>query len=98
MYLTFRQTVRRHFRVVHDGRLYRSGAMNFAEFRRFVEEYGIKTVINLRDVSGPNDPYPDPEEEEYCRDRGIADTNSTRYFFFCSLLFFPNVFASFIIS
>lgn len=71
LYLTYRQTVRRHFRVVHDGRLYRSGAMDFDEFRRFADESRIRTVINLRDVNGPDDPYPDPDEEKYCRDLGI---------------------------
>lgn len=71
LYLTHRQTERRHFRVVHDGHLYRSGAMAFTELPRFLHEYGIRAVINLRDVNGPNDPYPDPEEEQYCHEQGI---------------------------
>ncbi|MFL5242510.1 MAG: fused DSP-PTPase phosphatase/NAD kinase-like protein [Gemmataceae bacterium] len=56
----------RNFRVVKDEVLYRSGQMSLEGLKRIVHEYGIRTVVSLRDKShsGPNSP--DEAEENYC--------------------------------
>jgi tyrosine-protein phosphatase SIW14 len=53
----------RNFRVVCPGVLYRSGQMSRAGLRRVLHDYGIKTVINLRE--GVADV--DRDEEHFCR-------------------------------
>jgi hypothetical protein len=62
----------RHFRVVRAGVLYRSGQMSLAGLKRAVHDYGIKTVVTLRDAYFYGEPPPDLEEEDYCRAEGIA--------------------------
>ncbi|HLW68951.1 MAG TPA: dual specificity protein phosphatase family protein [Gemmataceae bacterium] len=57
----------RNFRVVHPGLLYRSGQMSQAGLERIIHDYGIRTVITLRDADVPGQLPPDWEEEEYCR-------------------------------
>jgi tyrosine-protein phosphatase SIW14 len=39
----------KRFRVVTDGRVYRSGQMTADGFRDVIRQYGIKTVVNLQD-------------------------------------------------
>jgi len=56
------QNQMRNFRVVKDGVLYRSGQMSPEGLKRVVHDYGIKTVISLRDNNRPTD----LAEEEYC--------------------------------
>jgi len=53
---------RRNFRVVRDGVLYRSGRMTRDALKRVINDYGIKTVICLRDGSTA----PDRAEEAFC--------------------------------
>jgi protein tyrosine/serine phosphatase len=66
--LAARQQVQmRNFRVVREGVLYRSGQMTALGLRRAVHDYGIRTVINLRDGTTALD----RAEEEYCRKQGI---------------------------
>jgi protein tyrosine/serine phosphatase len=62
-----RQLQVRNFRVVRDGVLYRSGQMSLAGLKWAIHDYGIKTVITLRDSFYANYPPPDLAEEEYCR-------------------------------
>jgi protein tyrosine/serine phosphatase len=57
----------RNFRSFRDGVLYRSGQMKLAGLRRVVFDYGIRTVISLRDAAVPGEPPPDLAEERYCR-------------------------------
>lgn len=38
----------KRFRVVTDGRLYRSGQMSAAGFRETIQKHGIRTVVNLQ--------------------------------------------------
>jgi tyrosine-protein phosphatase SIW14 len=66
-YSRHRHTHARNVRVVHDGVLYRSGQLDLAHLKNLVHDYGIKTVITLRDADRPGDPPPDLAEEEYCR-------------------------------
>jgi tyrosine-protein phosphatase SIW14 len=61
-----RQT--RHFREVRAGVLYRSGQMTLAGLRRVVHDYGIKTVISLRDGRSAAD----RDEEAYCNKEEIT--------------------------
>jgi protein tyrosine/serine phosphatase len=58
----------RNFRVVREGVLYRSGQMTLDGLRRVVHDYGIKTVINLRD--GQTDA--DRAEEDFCAREEIS--------------------------
>jgi protein tyrosine/serine phosphatase len=57
----------RNFRVVRAGVLYRSGQMSLTGLKQVIREYGIRTVVTLRDAADPRDPPPDWAEEEYCK-------------------------------
>ena len=58
----------RNFRVVREGVLYRSAQMSLDGLRRAVHDYGIKTVINLRDgVTAA-----DQAEEQFCNREEIT--------------------------
>jgi protein tyrosine/serine phosphatase len=52
----------RNFRAVREGVLYRSGQMSVAGLSRIVHDYGIRTVVNLRDGKTPAD----QAEEAFC--------------------------------
>jgi protein tyrosine/serine phosphatase len=67
VYATYRQSMMRNFRLVREGVLYRSGQMSLAGLKLAVHDYGIKTVITLRDAAYPGDPPPDLAEEKYCQ-------------------------------
>ena len=60
----------RNFRPVREGVLYRSSQTTLAGLERLVHDYGIRTVVTLRD-SYNGGPPPDAREEEYCRSRDI---------------------------
>ena len=62
----------RNFRVFQEGVLCRSGQMTVGGLKRVVHDYGIRTVISLRDAAVPGDPPPDLDEEECCKKIGIA--------------------------
>ncbi|OAI38514.1 hypothetical protein AYO40_06605, partial [Planctomycetaceae bacterium SCGC AG-212-D15] len=51
--------------------LYRSGQMNLTGFKETLHDYGIRTVVTLRDAADPKDPPPDALEEEYCHKAGV---------------------------
>jgi tyrosine-protein phosphatase SIW14 len=57
------QAQTRNFRVVRPGVLYRSGQMTKDGLRRIFNDYGIKTVISLRDGLTTSD----KAEEEFCK-------------------------------
>jgi protein tyrosine/serine phosphatase len=74
----------RNFRIVEPGILYRSGKLTQAGLDTVIRQHGIRTVVNFRAVdlgsrlaaqpqiaSNGNGDQPDPEEEAFCRDRGI---------------------------
>ncbi len=69
-YAAYRNANFRSFRVVTPGVLYRSGQLSQAGLERVLHDYGIRTVITLRDpaVSGKE---PDWGEEEFCRQRDL---------------------------
>src|SRR5205809_811702 len=52
----------RNFREVREGVLYRSGQVSVSALRRLIHDYGIKTVISLRDGQALSD----RAEEDYC--------------------------------
>lgn len=54
----------REFRVVREGVLYRSGQMKPPALRRVVHDYGIRTIINLREKTPLN--KVDEDEEHFC--------------------------------
>lgn len=62
----------RNFRVVDDGVLYRSAQLTPSGLERIVHDYGIRYVLNFRDVEdGKWATPPDPWEEEVCFRLGI---------------------------
>jgi tyrosine-protein phosphatase SIW14 len=61
----------RNFHVVRKGVLYRSGQLSRAGLERVIHDYGINTVITLRDAMRLGDPPPDLSEEKYCRTHDI---------------------------
>ena len=66
-YSRYRQATMRGFHVVQDGVLYRSGQMSLDGLKRVIHDFGIKTIITLRDATHPGDGPPDLEEEKYCK-------------------------------
>lgn len=61
-----RQHNLRNFRVVREGVLYRCSQPSQSALKRLVHDYGIRTVISLRDAKAPGLPVPDRWEQEYC--------------------------------
>ena len=64
-----RQHNLRNFRVVRDGVLYRSSQPSKKALQRLIHDYGIRTVISLRNAKGPGLPVPERWEEPYLRTR-----------------------------
>jgi tyrosine-protein phosphatase SIW14 len=56
----------RNFQVVKEGVLYRSGQTTLFGLKNLIHEYGIRTVVNLRDPAADDEPDPDQAEEDYC--------------------------------
>ena len=71
VFANHRQNQTRNFRIVRAGVLYRSGQMTVSGLERLVDEYGIRTVVSLRDSYVPGGTPPDRQEEEYCRKMDI---------------------------
>jgi len=69
-YAVYRNVNYRCFRAVEPGVLYRSGQLSQSGLERVLTDYGIRTVITLRDpsVSGKE---PDWGEEEFCQKRDV---------------------------
>ena len=65
-YAYYRQLHIRNFHAVRAGVLYRSGQMSLAGLKSVVHDYGIKTVVTLRDSIYVNEPPPDLDEQLYC--------------------------------
>jgi tyrosine-protein phosphatase SIW14 len=57
----------RNFRVVDDGVLYRSGQLPLPRLQKAVANYGIRTVISLRDSDKPTD----QDEEAWAKAKGL---------------------------
>src|SRR5262245_46853869 len=62
----------RNLRVVREGVLYRSGQLSLYGLKRVIHDYGIKTVISLREAHVRGDRHPDKEEEDFCRKEGYS--------------------------
>jgi protein tyrosine/serine phosphatase len=67
----YREKHLRNVRVVKPGVLYRSGQLSLHGLKRVIHDFGIKTVISLREGQTPADPPPDLAEERYCRDQEL---------------------------
>jgi protein tyrosine/serine phosphatase len=61
------QAQTRNFRVVREGVLYRSGQMTVAGLKRIFHDYGIKTVVCLRDGTTEAD----RAEEAFCNSQEV---------------------------
>ena len=70
-YASYRLTTWRHFRVVEEGRLYRSGQLAPDALDRVIHDHGIKTIICLRNLARDGDATPENAEELWCAGRGI---------------------------
>jgi protein tyrosine/serine phosphatase len=71
-YAYYRQAQMRNFRVVRENVLYRSGQMTLSGLKSVIHDYGIKTVISLRDGPYPGAVPPDRAEEDYCKAEEIT--------------------------
>src|SRR5262249_54382077 len=72
IYWYYLQSHMRNFRVVKEGVLYRSGQMTVAGLQRAIHDYGIKTVVTLRDAFIADQEPPDVKEEAYCKSQEIT--------------------------
>jgi tyrosine-protein phosphatase SIW14 len=70
-YAALRLTEWRHFRVVDDGRLYRSGQLTPKVLDRAVHDHGIRTIVCLRALAREGDTRLENVEEIWCAERGI---------------------------
>ena len=70
-YASHRLTTWRHYRVVEEGHLYRSGQLAPPVLDRVVREQGIRTVVCLRALSRDGDTAPEDAEEHWCAARGV---------------------------
>src|SRR5688572_33331982 len=61
VYRSHQRATYRNFRVVEEGVLYRCGQLNVRGLKRLIHDYGIKTVISLREGEKAND----LEEEKF---------------------------------
>jgi protein tyrosine/serine phosphatase len=64
-----RQT--RNFRAVREGVLYRGAQFTPEGLKRVIHDYGIRTVVTLRDSHDPGLTPPDEAEENYCVNQEI---------------------------
>src|SRR5436853_496363 len=72
VYASHQQKQMKNFRVVREDVLYRSGQMTLDGIKRAIHEYGIRTVVSLRDAHVSGEPAPDAREEEYCTNQGMT--------------------------
>jgi protein-tyrosine phosphatase len=70
-YWQYNQAKLRNFHVVHEGVLYRSGQLPLAGLKQLINDYGIKTIVSLRDAYTPGEAPPDLAEEAYCLSQEI---------------------------
>jgi tyrosine-protein phosphatase SIW14 len=56
----------RNFRVVRPGVLYRSAQLPLDGLKRLIHDYGIRTVVTLRDAHDSSENPPDLAEQKYC--------------------------------
>ena len=70
-YLRYLKANFRNFHVVHEGVLYRSGQLSLNGLKRVVHDYGIKTIVTLRDAHNPGQSAPDAAKEAYCKKQEI---------------------------
>ncbi len=72
-----REKLQRNFRVVEDGKLYRSAQLNPEGLGRVINDYGIKTAISFRYPSEPGQTPPDQWEVEFCKKLGVNHVHIT---------------------
>src|SRR5438128_1368050 len=65
-YARYRKATFRNFHIVQSGVLYRSGQLSRDALVRAIHDYGLKTVITLRDPKTPGNLQPDQDEADFC--------------------------------
>jgi protein tyrosine/serine phosphatase len=63
VFAVYDQAAQRNFHVVKDGELYRSGQMSVAGLQRVQHDFGIRTLVSLREHDKDS---ADRAEERYC--------------------------------
>src|SRR5436305_3954665 len=67
-YASYRKRNLRNLHVVKEGVLLRSGQLSIAGLERVIHDYGVRTVVSLRDsYDTPGVNPPDAAEEAFCR-------------------------------
>ena len=69
-YASHRLSTWRHFRVVEEGKLYRSGQLAPDVLDRLIHDHGIRTVVCLRALA--RDAADPPEDAEELKASGVA--------------------------
>jgi tyrosine-protein phosphatase SIW14 len=70
-YARYRKATFRNFHVVETDKVYRSGQLSRDGLIRAIHDYGIKTVISLREAKHPGEPPPDADEQKFCHDEEL---------------------------
>jgi tyrosine-protein phosphatase SIW14 len=70
-YASRHQTTWRHFHVVVDGQLYRSGQLPPEALDRVIRERRVRTVVCLRSLAREGDAVLENAEELWCSARGL---------------------------
>jgi protein tyrosine/serine phosphatase len=70
-YLQYRKANFRNFRVVEPGVLYRSGQLSIPGLKRILNDYGVRTIVTLRDAYTAGKPPPDLAEEQFCQEQEL---------------------------
>lgn len=70
-YASYRNANLRNFAPVKPGVLYRSGQLSLTGLQRVINDFGIHTVITLRDAEIAGNRPPDWREEQFCKDQDI---------------------------
>jgi protein tyrosine/serine phosphatase len=76
-YASYQKANHRNVRTVTPGVLYRSGQLSQSGLERMIHDYGIRTVVSLRDtyVEGVNPP--DAAEADFCKSLDIKHIRIT---------------------
>jgi protein tyrosine/serine phosphatase len=69
LFARWQTSSQRNFRVVEPGVLYRSGQMDVGGLRRAVHDYGLRTIVTLREAGDSSVRV--QQEEDYCQKDGI---------------------------
>ena len=76
-YVTYQRQHTWHLREVRDGVLYRSGQMSLDGLKRVVHEFGIRSVVTLRDADSPGSRRPIRRRKRFAETRHSSRSHHT---------------------